>query len=253
VGGGGGGSVSTVASPDNSIVVTNPTGPTVDVAGVLPSGDTAGYAVNRTTYANPVTGSGDIATAVFPTDTVALALAITGDSHPRWLLLSDATDGLYLGHGTNDPYTTGPAIFTDGTAALIIETQSAAQLTVQSKGGASFIDNSSSLGGLIIEEQGSAPLLIESNSGGMSLIVHNAGGILISETTSGGIIIHASGTTGQLNLAGTIGIVCNNVFFPVQATTVGAPTYVKGGMYFDTTLNKLRIGGASGWETVSST
>ena len=42
------------------------------------------------------------------------------------------------------------------------------------------------------------------------------------------------------------------VFFPVQATTVGAPAYVKGGMYFDTTLNKLRIGGASGWETVTS-
>ena len=42
------------------------------------------------------------------------------------------------------------------------------------------------------------------------------------------------------------------VFFPVQATTVGAPAYVLGGMYFDTTLNKLRIGGASGWETVTS-
>ena len=37
-----------------------------------------------------------------------------------------------------------------------------------------------------------------------------------------------------------------------QATTVGAPAYVKGAMYFDTTLNKLRIGGASGWETVTS-
>ncbi len=42
------------------------------------------------------------------------------------------------------------------------------------------------------------------------------------------------------------------VFFPVQAATASAPTYVKGGMYFDTTLNKLRIGGASGWETVTS-
>lgn len=37
-----------------------------------------------------------------------------------------------------------------------------------------------------------------------------------------------------------------------QATTVGAPAYVKGGMYFDTTLNKLRIGGATAWETVTS-
>ncbi len=42
------------------------------------------------------------------------------------------------------------------------------------------------------------------------------------------------------------------VFFPQQAATGSAPPYVKGGMYFDTTLNKLRIGGASGWETVTS-
>lgn len=42
------------------------------------------------------------------------------------------------------------------------------------------------------------------------------------------------------------------VFYPVQATTVAAPAYVKGGMYFDTTLNKLRIGGATAWETVTS-
>ena len=44
-----------------------------------------------------------------------------------------------------------------------------------------------------------------------------------------------------------------DVFFPVQKTTASAPTYVKGGMYFDTTLNKLRIGGATAWETVTST
>ncbi len=42
------------------------------------------------------------------------------------------------------------------------------------------------------------------------------------------------------------------VFFPAQAPTASAPAYVKGGMYFDTTLNKLRIGGATGWETVTS-
>lgn len=34
--------------------------------------------------------------------------------------------------------------------------------------------------------------------------------------------------------------------------TASAPAYVKGGIYFDTTLNKLRIGGATGWETVTS-
>jgi hypothetical protein len=34
--------------------------------------------------------------------------------------------------------------------------------------------------------------------------------------------------------------------------TVSAPDYVKGGLYFDTTLNKLRVGGATDWETITS-
>lgn len=37
-----------------------------------------------------------------------------------------------------------------------------------------------------------------------------------------------------------------------QFTTAGAPAYVKGSVYFDTTLNKLRVGGATAWETVTS-
>jgi hypothetical protein len=31
-----------------------------------------------------------------------------------------------------------------------------------------------------------------------------------------------------------------------------APPWFKGGIYFDSTLNKLRVGGAAGWETVTS-
>ena len=60
------------------------------------------------------------------------------------------------------------------------------------------------------------------------------------------IEIYVSGTirAATLNFQG--------VFMPVQAVTASAPAYVKGGMYFDTTLNKLRIGGATGWETVTS-
>jgi len=37
-----------------------------------------------------------------------------------------------------------------------------------------------------------------------------------------------------------------------QYTTATAPPWTPGAMYFDTTLNKLRIGGAAGWETVTS-
>jgi hypothetical protein len=35
-------------------------------------------------------------------------------------------------------------------------------------------------------------------------------------------------------------------------TTANAPTYTEGAIYYDSTLHKLRIGGAAGWETVTS-
>jgi hypothetical protein len=47
-------------------------------------------------------------------------------------------------------------------------------------------------------------------------------------------------------------IAADGLFFPVQAPTASAPTYVKGAIYFDTTLNKLMVGGATGWETITS-
>ena len=43
-----------------------------------------------------------------------------------------------------------------------------------------------------------------------------------------------------------------NLLSVPQFTTAGAPAYVKGGAYFDTTLNKMRIGGATTWETITS-
>jgi len=44
----------------------------------------------------------------------------------------------------------------------------------------------------------------------------------------------------------------SGVVFPVQAPTSSAPAYVEGGMYYDVTLHKLMIGGATGWEEVTS-
>jgi hypothetical protein len=64
--------------------------------------------------------------------------------------------------------------------------------------------------------------------------------------TSGGVSIGNTVDKGaaSLNLSGLI--------FPQQATTAGAPAYQKGAIYFDTTLNKLRVGGATAWETITS-
>lgn len=49
-----------------------------------------------------------------------------------------------------------------------------------------------------------------------------------------------------------ISLQSDGVFLPTQRPTASQPAYVKGGIYFDTTLNKLMVGGATGWETVTS-
>lgn len=59
--------------------------------------------------------------------------------------------------------------------------------------------------------------------------------------------------TGDIVTAlSNLGLVTSGTTYPKQAPTASAPAYVKGGLYFDTTLNKLRIGGATAWETVTS-
>jgi len=63
--------------------------------------------------------------------------------------------------------------------------------------------------------------------------------------------IDHDGSNGRITTS-VGGVKVLKVFFPQQAATASAPAYVKGGMYFDTTLNKLRIGGATAWETVTS-
>lgn len=68
---------------------------------------------------------------------------------------------------------------------------------------------------------------------------------------TGALILGSNNTT-----AVTIDTSQNSAFAgtikPQLATTAGAPAYVKGALYFDTTLNKLRVGGVSAWETITS-
>ena len=52
---------------------------------------------------------------------------------------------------------------------------------------------------------------------------------------------------------GTVFTAPTNAYLQLQGfATTSAPTYAKGAIYFDTTLNKLRIGGVSGFETITS-
>jgi hypothetical protein len=71
----------------------------------------------------------------------------------------------------------------------------------------------------------------------------------------GGLVVEAGGieiNLGDLFVDGYANSAPDNRFFPPAYPTAHAPTYAVGAMYYDTTLNKLRIGGASAWETVTS-
>lgn len=90
------------------------------------------------------------------------------------------------------------------------------------------------------------PTINQSSTAGYTMLLINP---TESATGSGAKLL------ADFQVGGTskVSIKNDGVIFPVQAATASAPTYVKGGVYFDTTLNKLRVGGASGWETIIST
>lgn len=78
------------------------------------------------TMPNPVSGVGDMTVQEFPVDTAVLALGLEGDTHPRYLLCADSANGLYLGDGDTELYTSGvPRIYIgdngDGTRSLALQ------------------------------------------------------------------------------------------------------------------------------------
>jgi hypothetical protein len=84
---------------------------------------------------------------------------------------------------------------------------------------------------------------------GNTIIGANVTGLAAGLTNT---IVLANGTGSIRVQSNATTITFADVIMPQQATTAAAPAYVKGGMYFDTTLNKMRIGGATAWETVTS-
>ena len=68
----------------------------------------------------------------------------------------------------------------------------------------------------------------------------NSGGTFLVSDELGNVIFEITGST----------VYVNGVMFPYQSSS--APIYQKGAVYFDTSLNKLRVGGATNWETINS-
>ena len=59
-----------------------------------------------------------------------------------------------------------------------------------------------------------------------------------------------SGISGSSGSFATVAV--TSAFTAASYATTAAPAYGKGKVYFDTTLNKLRVGGATTWETITS-
>jgi hypothetical protein len=82
--------------------------------------------------------------------------------------------------------------------------------------------------------------------------IANTNSTYINNAAQSGLLINANpiaiATSTGLAVTGVLS--STGLISPQQAAT--APTYVKGAIYFDTTLNKLRVGGATGWETITS-
>lgn len=90
---------------------------------VLPVADTAGVTVDTTTYDDPI-GTGKLTTLVFPADQGALAIAIAGDTYPRWLMGAEADNsGLNFGRGSSPVYAdaASASIWKSGGGTLTLE------------------------------------------------------------------------------------------------------------------------------------
>ena len=81
----------------------------------------------------------------------------------------------------------------------------------------------------------------------IGLLPKGTGVVNIGLTTN---IIIANGNGSTRIQSDGANIMFSDVVMPPQAATASSPAYIKGGMYFDTTLNKLQIGGATAWENI---
>ena len=79
-----------------------------------------------------------------------------------------------------------------------------------------------------------------------------SGSSLVAGTLGAQSFILRTNNTAALTLDSSQNATFAGTIKPQQAATASAPTYVKGAIYFDTTLNKLRVGGGIGWETITS-
>jgi hypothetical protein len=149
--------------------------------------------------------------------------------------------GISIISGAN-PYTGSPA---QGHENIDIINSQVGVPVMLFEGGSSAGINLVTTNSKIQLEDSSSGITIATSSVGVLTITTEDKIVIENTAVSGGGITIKDATGSGIDMSTSIGL----LFVPQKSS---APTYVKGGMYFDTTLNKLRIGGATGWETVTS-
>jgi hypothetical protein len=144
----------------------------------------------------------------------------------------------FTASGTNQSITLTPS----GSGSSVLDSVAGQELSVLFRQNGSTKGSLITSGGDVLFGTTGATNLIFTTSGAEKgrFFANGRLGIGTGATDSGALLQ----VNGTATFAGTIQ--------PQLATTAGAPAYVKGAIYFDTTLNKLRVGGASAWETITS-
>ena len=167
----------------------------------------------------------DSTTMTFPTTSATIARTDAGQTFTGEQLISGGSLGFSSLNTTSYIYTNDN---NTGTGSLILQAGA---------GSAAFGGGYSLFGNAHATYPGWTMAGISSGSGGKFAVNDQA-------VLGGGANVFTVDGSGV--------VVANGTISPQQATTAAAPAYVKGAIYFDTTLNKMRIGGATGWETVTS-
>lgn len=207
----------------------------IDDANAAAQQATLGLGTIATQAANSVsiTGGSVTGTDVTATDlksaTTTIAIdAATAPSAGQVLTASSSTVAAWATPAAGGGDVVGPASATDNAVARFDTTTG------------KLIQNSA----VIIDDSGNMTLNI--TPVGSIINIHATGSLGLGGYNDYQLVLGPNGGVGSVSINGTY------VLFPVQASTASAPAYVLGGIYFDTTLNKLRIGGATAWETITS-
>ena len=193
-----------------------------------------------TAAAPSITTTGDTNTGVFFAAADTVAVATNGAERMRIF----ASGGVSIGN-TTDPGSTSLSVTGNiASSAAITGTRLTANVSYTNTSDLGLVA-SANIPGINLRTPSSGRFSVVQNYAAANLTQFLVGTGTNNPTTE---TIRLDGATGNVTVINALNV--SGLIFPQQAAA--APAYVKGAIYFDTTLNKLRVGGATGWETITS-